>query len=84
MEERGQLMDFSENSYYRTILDTIPNPVLVVDADVRIRDMNAAALQFCGQKKKPSIDNAAAKCCIACIRWMFPKDAAEGRSVRTA
>jgi len=45
-------MDFSENSYYRTILDAIPNPVLVVDVDVRIRDLNNAALRFCGQTKE--------------------------------
>ena len=33
-------MDFSENTYYRTILDAIPIPVFVVDGDVRIRDLN--------------------------------------------
>jgi PAS domain-containing protein len=45
-------MDFSENSYYRTVVDAIPMPVFVVDGEVRIRDFNAAALQFCGQGKE--------------------------------
>jgi len=43
-------MGCSENTYYRTILDSIPNPVFVVDGDVRIRDLNTAALRFCGQE----------------------------------
>lgn len=45
-------MDFSENTYYRTILDSIPIPVFVVDSDVRVRDLNDAALRFCGQGKE--------------------------------
>jgi len=45
-------MDFSENSYYRTLVDAIPTPVFVVDAEVRVHDLNAAALEFCGQAKE--------------------------------
>jgi hypothetical protein len=44
-------MGFSENTYYRTILDAIPIPVFVVDGDVRIRDLNDVAIRFCGQGK---------------------------------
>ncbi|MGA2961061.1 MAG: PAS domain-containing protein [Candidatus Korobacteraceae bacterium] len=44
-------MTFSENTYYRTILNSIPIPVFVVDSDVRIRDLNDAAIRFCGQGK---------------------------------
>ena len=44
-------MGFSENTYYRTILDSIPIPVFVVDSDVRIRDLNDVALRFCSQEK---------------------------------
>lgn len=44
-------MGFSENTYYRTILDAIPIPVFVVDGDVRIRDLNDVAIRFCGQTK---------------------------------
>lgn len=45
-------MDFTKNTYYRTILDSIPIPVLVVDSDVRIRDLNDVALRFCCQAKE--------------------------------
>ncbi len=45
-------MSFSENGQYRAILNAIPAPVFVVDDDVRIRDLNAAAIRFCGQDKQ--------------------------------
>ncbi len=35
-------------AYYRTILDTLPVPVFVVDNDVRIHDLNIAASQMFG------------------------------------
>lgn len=39
-------------AYYRTILDTLPIPVFVVDNDVRIHDLNIAASQFFGVHKR--------------------------------
>jgi len=44
-------MDFNKSAYYRTILDSIPISVFVVDGDVRIHDLNSVALRFCGQEK---------------------------------
>jgi PAS domain-containing protein len=41
-----------DTTYYRTILDTLPMPVFVVDNDVRIHDLNIAASQFFGVHKK--------------------------------
>ncbi len=38
-------------AYYRTILDTLPVPIFVVDNDVRIHDLNVAASQFFGVHK---------------------------------
>ena len=35
----------------RTIFEAIPIPVFVVDDDVRILDLNGAAVQFCGQER---------------------------------
>ena len=35
----------------RMIFDAIPIPVFVVDDDVRILDLNGAAVQFCGQER---------------------------------
>ena len=35
----------------RTIFDAIPIPVFVVDDDVRVLDLNGAAVQFCGQER---------------------------------
>lgn len=38
--------------YYRTILDTLPLPVFIVDNDIRIHDLNIAASQFFGVHKR--------------------------------
>ena len=39
------------DSFYRTILDTIPIPVFVIDHDVQIRDLNASAVNLIGIDK---------------------------------
>jgi PAS domain-containing protein len=45
---------FVNDSFYRTILDAIPVPVFVVDDDVQIRDLNAAAANLIGLDQKAS------------------------------
>jgi PAS domain-containing protein len=40
------------NSFYRTVFDTIPIPVFVVDHDVQIRDLNAFAVDLIGLDKE--------------------------------
>lgn len=47
----NDVSDFG-TTYYRTILDTLPVPVFVVDNDVRIHDLNIAASQFFGVRKR--------------------------------
>jgi nitrogen-specific signal transduction histidine kinase len=44
-------MPDKDNLYYRTILDAIPLPIFVVDADVRIQDLNEAAGAVFGLNK---------------------------------
>jgi len=39
-------------AYYRTILDTLPVPLFIVDKDVRIHDLNLAASQMFGISKR--------------------------------
>jgi PAS domain-containing protein len=39
-------------AYYRTILDTLPVPVFIVDNDVRIHDLNIAASELFGVRKR--------------------------------
>ncbi len=39
-------------AYYRTILDTLPIPIFIVDTDVRIHDLNIAASQGFGVHKQ--------------------------------
>ena len=41
-----------DNAYYRTILDTLPVPVFVVDNDIRVQDLNIAASQMFGVNKR--------------------------------
>ncbi len=41
----------SDNTLDRTIFDAIPIPVFVVDDDVRVLDLNGAAVQLCGQER---------------------------------
>ena len=51
---RMELVTLSANpggSFDRTVFDAIPIPVFVVDNDVRILDLNGAAVQFCGQER---------------------------------
>lgn len=45
-------MSTNDTVYYRTILDTLPVPVFVVDNDVRIHDLNIAASQMFGVHRR--------------------------------
>jgi PAS domain-containing protein len=44
-------LSHNDATYYRAILDAIPLPVFIVDGDIRIRDLNAAASRTFGARK---------------------------------
>lgn len=45
-------MSTLNQAFYRTILDTLPVPIFVVDNDVRVHDLNLAASQMFGVNKR--------------------------------
>ena len=45
-------MSTFDAAYYRTILDTLPVPVFIVDNDIRVHDLNLAASQLFGVHKR--------------------------------
>ena len=54
------------DGFYRTVVDTIPSPVLVVEQDVRIVDVNAAAAQLLASTPERTYRRRAGEvmCCI--------------------
>ena len=45
-------MSTFDAAYYRTILDTLPVPIFIVDNDIRVHDLNIAASQLFGVHKR--------------------------------
>jgi len=63
-----------EEDWHRAILDAIPHPVFVVDRDVRIRDLNAAARQLCEQEREAVLQQRGGEV----LHCLHSKDVAEG------
>ncbi len=51
MSPEEPLTTKTNDTFYQTVLDAIPIPVFVVDSDVQIRDLNAAAVSLLGLGK---------------------------------
>ena len=67
-------MKLSDNLFYRKLLDAFPIPVLVMDEDVRIRDLNEAALRLCGDEKTAVLRRRGGEI----LHCLHSKDVAEG------
>ena len=76
-------MNSTADAYYRTLLDAIPHMILVVDGDVRVRDLNQAALAVLGPDQDATLARRGGEIlhCIhatdspeGCGRGLFCKD----------
>ena len=67
-------MKLTDNLFYRKLLDAFPIPVLIVDRDVCIRDLNEAALRLCGDEKTFVLRRRGGEI----LHCLHSKDVAEG------
>jgi PAS domain S-box-containing protein len=76
-------MKDKDNLYYRTILDAIPLPIFVVDADVRIQDLNEAAGAVFGLNKGTVLKRRGGEVLHCLHRQDVPEGCGRGEFCRT-